>query len=81
MEAEKIVTQVVDGRKRFGQMYGLGEFSPNQILDALVELSEKGVLLRKEENDALTKVKRQLTAALAREGKLKKQIKELKEGK
>jgi septal ring factor EnvC (AmiA/AmiB activator) len=81
MDAKAIVQDVLEGRMRFGEMYGLGTFSPSQILNALVELHEEGLLLADANSEELTKVKRQLTASKAREAKLKKQIEKLKEEK
>ena len=78
MDALQIVTKVIEGRKQWGEMYGLGEFTSSQILNALVEMHEKGLVATEDEADKLTKVKRQLTASKAREAKLKKQIKSLK---
>ena len=79
MDARKVVQQAIAGRKQFGKMYGTGPFTPEEILDALVSLSEEGDSLVVDSKEELTKARRQLTAAKAREGKLKKQIEKLKQ--
>ena len=80
--ARKIVGETVSGRLRWGKMF-LSAYSMEQVLDALVALEDAGALAltkaTQEGSEELTKVKRQLTAAKAREAKQKKQIEDLKE--
>lgn len=76
-QAQKIVQDTIEGRKRWGKMFA-GEASSTQLLDALCVLSEAledtlGGISREEH----TRVIRQLTASKAREAKLKKQIEKL----
>ncbi len=79
-KAREIVESVVEGRKRWGQMFGMGEYSKGQLLDALICFveadQEKEALVPKEE---LTLARRQLTAANARYARLEKRAKELEE--
>lgn len=76
--ATQIVEAVVAGRKRWENSYGTGEFSVGEITEAMLVLHSEGKVLTQDHSDALTKVKRQLTASKAREAKLKKQVKALK---
>ena len=80
-DARKIVGETVSGRLRWGKMF-LSAFSMEQVLDALVALEEAGALAltkaTQEGSEELTKVKRQLTAAKAREAKQKKQLEDLR---
>ena len=79
MDAQTVVAEVIAGRKRYGKMYGTGAFTAEAILDALVELSEQGIIDAGISHEDLVKVKRQLTASKAREAKLKKKIAKLEE--
>ena len=79
MDAKEVVAMVVAGRARWGKSYGTGPFTADDILDALVELQNVGEDSADALQAELVKAKRQLTAALAREAKQKKQIAALKE--
>lgn len=79
MDANRLVAAVVAGRQRWGQSYGTGEFTSDQILDALVEMHQNGEIEADTAHEDLVRVKRQLTASQAREAKLKKQVEKLKD--
>lgn len=80
-KARQIILETIDGRKRWGKMFR-SEHDLAYILDALVHLDSEGTLAfntsQDQHSEELTKTKRQLTAALAREAKQKKQIESLK---
>ena len=76
-KARQIVSSTISGRKRWGQLF-TSEYRIEDILDALVCLEEEVGLVLDAGADDLTKSKRQLTAAKAREAKQKKQIDKLK---
>ena len=85
-EAQSVVAEVIEGRRRWGISYGSGAFSLSQITEALVTVADElgdqdGIAAAavQVKQDELTKVKRQLTASKAREAKLKKKIAELEE--
>lgn len=83
-KAKRIVAETVEFRKRWGGLGGRGENSlgayvVDDLVDALALLLDEGEVTAVGHSESLTKVKRQLTAALAREAKLKKQVEKLKE--
>jgi hypothetical protein len=71
-EARKIVKRVAEQRKRWGKQAGMGEFSEYEILEALKEIDDAGILdappFSKEE---ITKQNRAKGAAEARAKKYK----------
>jgi len=83
-KARRIVAEIVAFRQRWGNLGGtgpdsLGAYTLDDLVEALAFLVEEGDITVQGHSEGLTKVKRQLTAALAREAKQKKQIEELKE--
>lgn len=74
-KAQKLIEDVVEGRKKFGKMYGTGPYSASEILDALLEVWADGEAIHATNKAAQTKLSRQLTAAKAREAKLRKLLK------
>ena len=78
-KANKIVAAVIAGRKRWGKSYGTGAFTLDDILDALVAQHEAGEVIAEDHSEELVREKRRVTAAKAREGKLRKQNKELQQ--
>lgn len=71
-QAAILAQSIVTGRKRWGLQYSL-PVNQSDLLDALVVLHDAGNF-DGPTKDQLTLVKRQLTAALAREAKLRKQL-------
>lgn len=71
-QAAILAQNIVTGRKRWGLQYSL-PVTPADLLDALVVLHDAGNF-DGPTKEQLTLVKRQLTAALAREAKLRKQL-------
>ena len=75
--ARLIVSEVIAARIRWGTMFSWPH-NKMDVLDALVKLEGMLTQAQSGNSDELTKVKRQLTASLAREAKLKKQVRKLK---
>lgn len=80
-KAQKIVSRAISGRARWGKLYYC-ENTIEEVLDALMCLDEAMVLAVNHqdnlvEKEDLTKARRQVTAAKAREARQKKQIKKL----
>lgn len=78
MDAKQLVKEVIEGRARWGKAFGAGPFRIDDVMDALVELHNEGLIATDASKEDLVKAKRQLTASQAREAKLKKQVKSLK---
>jgi cell division protein FtsB len=79
LTAQEIIQQAKDYRDRWGSV-GFGtRLDVNVVINAAIELLDQvegqGDTVSKDE---LTQTRRELTAAKAREGKLKKQIEQLK---
>jgi 50S ribosomal subunit-associated GTPase HflX len=82
-KAQKIVSRAISGRARWGKLY-FCENNMEEVLDALIVLDDAMVLAVNHqdnlvEKEDLTKARRQVTAAKAREARQKKQIKKLEE--
>ena len=75
-KARQIVSETAAGRARWGKLFTSG-YSEAELLDALVVLDQEIGFAALADHDELVKTKRQLTAALAREGKQKKRIESL----
>lgn len=80
-KAQRIVSRAVSGRTRWGKLYAC-EDNMNDVLDALVCLDEERILAVNNqdnlvEKEDLTKARRQVTAAKAREARQKKKIEKL----
>lgn len=80
-KAQKIVSKAVEGRKRWGRMYA-SDLTVEELFDALLVLDEALVLAVTNqdnlvEKEDLTKARRQVTAANAREQRQKKKIAKL----
>lgn len=80
-KAQKIVSRAISGRARWGKLF-FCENNMEEVLDALIVLDEAMVLAVNHqdnlvEKEDLTKARRQVTAAKAREARQKKQIKKL----
>lgn len=70
--AADIVSHVVSNRLRWGKQYDGSDILRSDLLDALVEIAYGQNSEAAELREELTKVRRQLAAANAREAKLKK---------
>jgi hypothetical protein len=81
LKAKAIAKDVAAERKRWGKLGGFGAYHADDVLDALVELHDAGVLEKDatELSKALTKSNRQKAAALAREQGAKKEAANLRE--
>lgn len=82
-KAQQIVSKAISGRARWGKLYYC-ENSMEEVLDALMCLDQEMILAVNHqdnlvEKEDLTKARRQVTAAKAREARQKKQIKKLEQ--
>lgn len=71
-KAADIVSHVVANRLRWGKQYDGSDILRSDLLDALVVIAQNGNNAEGELREELTRLRRQLAAANAREAKLKK---------
>jgi len=76
-QAEDVLHAVTANRIRWGRLYDAGDIGVAKLCDALVVIAHGENRVEKELRTSLTLANRQLAAAGAREGKLKKRLAEL----
>ncbi len=73
-QAQQICDHVAKQRKRWGRHAGFGDFSQEQVLDALVALHEEGMFEQLDEALDVAAANRRAGAAEARESKTRKRL-------
>lgn len=76
---QEFISNVLADKKRWGKLYTNQDVPVNELLEALAQLAGEQDVLELVPKAALTKANRQITAAKAREGRLRKEVESLKQ--